>query len=102
MSMMKGRADITRGGGAAYDNKNINNEGLKDEEVVNSNSEVVAVPTNTETALAHPTTLPSSESVTSFQSQEEFISSLSTTHTLLIDTAAALRAIMQQEAQELG
>lgn len=85
-------------GGTANDN---NNEGVKDEEVVNSNSEVEAVSTN-KTAVVHPTTLSSSESVASFQSQEEFISSLSTTHTLLIDTAAALRAITQQEAQELG
>jgi len=87
--------------GGTANNNNNNNEGVKDEEVVNSNSEVEAVSTN-KTALAHPTTLPSSESVASFQSQEEFISSLSTTHTLLIDTAAALRAITQQEAQELG
>jgi len=47
-------------------------------------------------------TLSNSESLASFQSQEEFITTLSTTHTLLIDMAAALRAVTQQEAQELG
>eukprot|EP00578_Thalassiosira_sp_NH16_P017683 CAMPEP_0181121750 /NCGR_PEP_ID=MMETSP1071-20121207/24917_1 /TAXON_ID=35127 /ORGANISM="Thalassiosira sp., Strain NH16" /LENGTH=534 /DNA_ID=CAMNT_0023206615 /DNA_START=96 /DNA_END=1697 /DNA_ORIENTATION=+ len=54
-----------------------------------------------ETALAL-SNLTNSESMTSFQSHEEFISTLSTTHTLLLDMAAALRAISQQEAQELG
>lgn len=43
-----------------------------------------------------------SESTSSFQSHEEYISNLSMTHTLLLDLAAALRAISQQEAQELG
>ena len=89
-------------GDTAHCNNKNNNEDVKDEEVADSNSEVAVDSTNTETTLAHPATLPSSESVASFQSQEEFISSLSTTHTLLIDTAAALRAITQQEAQELG
>lgn len=53
-------------------------------------------------------TLKSSDSVVSLQSQvslqshEDFINSLSTTHTLLLDMAAALRAVTQKEAQELG
>lgn len=54
-----------------------------------------------ETALAL-SSLTNSESVSSFQSHEEFIATLTTTHTLLLDMAAALRAITQQEAQELG
>ena len=53
-------------------------------------------------------TLKNSDSVVSLQSQvslqshEDFINSLSTTHTLLLDMAAALRAVTQKEAQELG
>lgn len=47
-------------------------------------------------------TLTHSESISSLQSHEEYITSLTTTHTLLLDMAAALRAISQQEAQELG
>ena len=43
-----------------------------------------------------------SESVSSLQSHEEFMTTLSTTHSLLIDMAAALRAITHREAQELG
>lgn len=62
-------------------------------------SEVMGVKNETTLALA---SLTNSDSVASFQSQEEFISTLSTTHTLLIDTATALRAITHQEAQELG
>lgn len=57
-------------------------------------------PTN-ETALAL-SSLANSDSTSSFQSHEEFVTTLSTTHTLLLDMAAALRAITQQEAQELG
>lgn len=83
------------------DTDNING-GVHEEDKANSNVEVAVITANNESALAHPATLPSSDSVASFQSQEEFISTLSTTHTLLIDTAAALRAITQQEAQELG
>ena len=51
-------------------------------------------------------TLKNSDSVVSLQSQvslqshEDFINSLSTTHTLLLDMAAALRAVTQKEAQE--
>lgn len=53
-------------------------------------------------------TLKNSDSVVSLQSQvslqshEDFINSLSTAHTLLLDMAAALRAVTQKEAQELG
>jgi len=43
-----------------------------------------------------------SESISSLQSHEEFMTTLSTTHSLLIDMAAALRAITHREAQELG
>ena len=43
-----------------------------------------------------------SESISSLQSHEEFMTTLSTTHSLLIDMAAALRAINHREAQELG
>jgi len=43
-----------------------------------------------------------SESTSTLQSHEEFMTTLSTTHTLLLDMAASLRAITQQEAQELG
>lgn len=42
------------------------------------------------------------QSQVSLQSHEDFILSLSTTHTLLLDMAAALRAVTQKEAQELG
>jgi len=58
------------------------------------------VSTNEATSLLASFT--NSESTSSLQSHEEFISTLSTTHTLLLDMAAALRAITQQEAQELG
>lgn len=60
-----------------------------------------AMDATNEAALAL-TSLVNSESTSSFQSHEEFITTLSTTHTLLLDMAAALRAISQQEAQELG
>ena len=100
---------IEEGGENTTATNNIdNNGGVRKEEEGNSNnhSEVVTITANNEMALTHSATttaLPrSSDSVASFQSQEEFISTLSTTHTLLIDTAAALRAITQQEAQELG
>ena len=84
-------------------NNTSHNEGMEKEvnNTISERDDITA--NNTDTALAqHSTTLTSSESVASFQSQEEFISTLSTTHTLLLDTAAALRAITQQEAQELG
>ena len=86
------------------DATNNNRNGGVEKEVNNIISEGGAITANNnDNALAqHSTTLTSSESVASFQSQEEFISTLSTTHTLLLDTAAALRAITQQEAQELG
>ncbi|KAL7531399.1 hypothetical protein ACHAXR_008260 [Thalassiosira sp. AJA248-18] len=62
-------------------------------------SEVMDVVNETAMALSN---LHNSESASSFQSHEEFITTLSTTHTLLLDMAAALRAVTQQEAQELG
>jgi 23S rRNA U2552 (ribose-2'-O)-methylase RlmE/FtsJ len=42
------------------------------------------------------------QSQVSLQSHEDFMKSLSSTHTLLLDMAAALRAVTQKEAQELG
>lgn len=64
-----------------------------------SNSEVVDATSDAAFALS---SLVNSESGSSLQSHEEFISTLSMTHTLLLDMASALRAISQQEAQELG
>ena len=81
----------------------INNNG--DEEKVSPESmdtNNLDDPTN-QKALALSATLAKSESIASFQSShEEYITTLSNTHTLLLDLAAALRAVTQQEAQELG
>ena len=74
-------------------------EKINSESIVDTNQDD---PTN-QTALALSATLAQSESIASFQSsQEEFITTLSNTHTLLLDMAAALRAVPQQEAQVLG
>lgn len=64
-----------------------------------SSSEAMHATNEAALALA---TLKNSGSVVSLQSHEEFMTTLSTTHTLLLDMAAALRAVTQQEAQELG
>ncbi|KAL7553691.1 hypothetical protein ACHAWF_017011 [Thalassiosira exigua] len=42
------------------------------------------------------------DSTHSVHSHEDFMVTLSTTHTLLLDMAVSLRAVTQQEAQELG
>ncbi|KAL9188471.1 hypothetical protein ACHAXT_006849 [Thalassiosira profunda] len=47
-------------------------------------------------------TFTNSESNASLQSHEEYITTLSSAHTVLLDLAAALRAVTQDEAQELG
>jgi len=64
-----------------------------------SSSEAMHATNEAALALA---TLKNSDSVVSLQSHEEFMTTLSNTHTLLLDMAAALRAVTQQEAQELG
>ncbi|KAL3765882.1 hypothetical protein ACHAW5_002115 [Stephanodiscus triporus] len=65
----------------------------------NSSSDVMNSTNDAALALA---TLKNSDSGVAVQSHEEFMTTLSTTHTLLLDMAAALRAVTQQEAQELG
>lgn len=73
-------------------------EGVEGEEK-KSNLEFVESTNQTTLALS---TLANSQSNSSLRSHEEFVTTLSTTHTLLLDMAAALRAISQKEAQELG
>ena len=82
---------IEEGGDTNIDNNDeFDEKKISDEDATN------------QTALAM-SNLAKSESLASFQSShEEFITTLSTTHTLLIDMAAALRGVTQQEAQELG
>mmetsp|Transcript_11443 Transcript_11443/g.20559 ORF Transcript_11443/g.20559 Transcript_11443/m.20559 type:complete len:591 (+) Transcript_11443:250-2022(+) len=69
---------------------------------VEEKSDSEAVDATNKAAFALSSFVVNSESTSTLQSHEEFMSTLSTTHTLLLDMAAALRAITQQEAQELG
>jgi len=94
-SEIEGLAKGFRSGhGEEEDGSAVENEGKS-----NSKAEVVVA---TNRSVVAPSSLAIDESTISLQSQEEFISNLSTAHSLLLDTAAALRAITQQEAQELG
>ena len=84
-------------------------EGLHED---NAASEaVIALNATNSTALALSTTLSNNEIIAmeydsspliSSVSHEDYVNAISTAHTLLLDMAGSLRAITQEEAQELG